>query len=82
MITLPTVHMNGTGKQDLFEANVSAAEAVLTAMEILAKAAPHERDYYVQGDGAFKAARQEYAARMDKLRSVRDELMCIAEHLL
>lgn len=78
---MPTVHMNGTGKETLLNDHVDAMAAIRGAMEALRKAAPNARDYYVQGDDAYTKAREEYSARQQKLADVLDELEVIASHL-
>ena len=40
------------------------------------------RDYYPQGDGAWKQAVTEHAARFRALAAVRDELDAITEHIM
>lgn len=82
MVTLPSVHINGTPKQSLFDDNMTALEAIDAAMLAVQKAAPHGRDYYVQDGEAYKAALAEHTARITKLNSVRRELLQIVEHLL
>ena len=56
---LPTVHMNGTGKQTL----LSDYEKVADSLEDLLKAFEnmnfHPRDYYVDGEDAFSKAMKE-----------------------
>lgn len=78
---LPTIHLNGTSKAALLDAYEAAGSAVLAASEALAEAAPNARDYYPQGDGAFKQAQEEHNVRMMKLNSVLFELQQLAEHV-
>lgn len=80
-MTLPTIHLNGTSAQSLLDQQTDAGHAVYKAMEALGNAAPNARDYYVQGDGAFQRAAAEHTARMEKLRSVYDDLQKLAEHI-
>jgi hypothetical protein len=82
MVTLPSVHINGTPKQSLFDDNMTALEAIDAAMLAVQKAAPHGRDYYVQDGEAYKTALAEHTARISKLNTVRRELLQIVEHLL
>lgn len=70
----PTVHINGTSKQELSAQVEAAYRAVDDAMRALAAMSPNGRDYYVQGDGALARAEQEHASRMARLVSVKNEL--------
>jgi hypothetical protein len=75
----PTVHRNGTAPETLIDDYLDAANAVYAAMEALAKTAPHGRDYYPQEDpGALKRATQEHCMRLERLSSVRRELLDLA----
>lgn len=78
-LVIPTVHLNGTGKEGLVNQLMEAAFAVRNASEALAKARPHGRDYYVQADpDALRKATDQHEDRMHKLRQVYDELEHIA----
>lgn len=80
-LVLPTVHLNGTSKGDLLEAYSNAIQAVHAAGDAMAKAAPNGRDYYPQGSAAINTAMDQHAARMQKLRSIVEELELIAESI-
>jgi hypothetical protein len=75
----PSIHLNGTSRQALFEAYSEASSAVRRAISATVAAAPHARDYYPQGEGAFAQAQAEHVVRMGKLAAVRDELYAILE---
>ena len=77
---LPTIHLNGTGAEDLLTGYRAAMESVGDALDVMMKARPNARDYYVQSDGAFRQATQEQTAREQKLQSVYDELLALAQH--
>lgn len=76
----PSIHLNGTSAGALFDGYVKAMLAVDAAIEKLAQASPHGRDYYPQGDDAFDKARAEHTARIHALRGVAGELRDLAEH--
>ena len=85
MLAVPTVHLNGTSKQELLDQLQNAFRAVREAQNVLAKAAPHGRDYYVQDadhpamkGGAIFTAQAQHHARMAKLAGVCEELEQIA----
>ena len=77
---VPTVHLNGTSQDELERQIEAASSAVFDAIATVADAAPHGRDYHVQGDNAYERACTEHNARMAKLRSVYDDLteLCVA----
>ena len=77
----PTVHLNGTSRDSLFAMYENAAGAVFQAREALSEAGPNARDYYVQGQDAFKEAADEHLSRDNKLKAVYEELMAILESL-
>lgn len=71
-LTIPTVHLNGSGYDNLYKDYREALEAVKTAKEKLPR--PHGRDYYVMEDGAFEKAREQFSAQLRKLNKIEDEL--------
>ena len=79
MTKIPTVHLNGTGRDELLTQVREAHTAICDAIDALYVAAPHGRDYYTQGDDAYPAARTEHLARLSKLQAVRDEVWEIWE---
>ena len=78
-IITPTVHLNGTSRQDLLDGYCEAIHALHQAGVKLAAAYPNGRDYYVQGGDAINKAMDQHEARMTKLREVINELEHIAE---
>jgi hypothetical protein len=77
----PTLHLNGTSATDLLEQTLNATHAVSDAITKLEAAAPNARDYYPAGQDALLWASREYQSRIDRLVSVKNELMDIAEHI-
>lgn len=80
MNTYPTIHMNGTGAAQLLQQYSAALYALSDAMTALCDAAPHGRDYYPQGDTAYREAAAEHAARALKLGQVYAELERLCLH--
>ncbi|HZU91403.1 MAG TPA: hypothetical protein VE993_19280 [Stellaceae bacterium] len=78
---VPTIHLNGTSRDELLRQILEAKEAICKAVEALANAAPNMRDYYVQGPDAFPAARREHEKRMHRLADCIHELNEIAEKI-
>jgi len=74
MLKIPTIHLNGSNGETLFEEVSSAHEAIRTALEKLEAGAPNARDYYVQGNKEFEQARNQHCMRSNKLRDVMKEL--------
>lgn len=81
MLILPTVHLNGTSKQELFDTYFEALDAIATARVALTKAYPNGRDYYPQGNTAIQQAMSQHADRLQRLETIYDELHAIAEHV-
>ena len=78
-MTAPTVHLNGTGADDLAAGYRTAYQALDEAINVVHKAtAPHARDYYVQRDpNAASTAQEQHQARIAALLAVRDELLAL-----
>lgn len=81
MLTLPTIHLNGTSKAELFETIFTALDAIAEARIALEATAPNGRDYYPQGDLAIRQAIAEHRTRLVLLETIYDELHAIAEHV-
>jgi hypothetical protein len=77
----PTVHLNGTSPDALFEQLANVNGAIRKAISTLQEAAPHGRDYYPQGDNAINEATKEHLDRIARLRSVMSEIEELAEHV-
>jgi hypothetical protein len=77
----PTIHRNGTSRQELLDQVCKASAAIHDAMTALAGATPNGRDYYVQDPGAIKLALEEHDSRATRLQSVLDELQDLAIHI-
>jgi capsule polysaccharide export protein KpsE/RkpR len=76
-LTRPTVHSNGTSRSALAESLRAAHAATSAAEEAVRAAAPHLRDYYPQGGGAFDRAQAEHRSRLSRLSSVLEELSAL-----
>jgi hypothetical protein len=80
-LAVPTVHLNGTSKEDLIEQLLEAGSAVRVAVEKLNAAWPNGRDYYVQSPRAFAEADAQWNERRKKLLDVMEELAAITERI-
>jgi hypothetical protein len=67
---LPTVHMNGTSHDDLWQGYAAAYEAVQAAQNEIGKIEFNARDYYVQSDDAFPKARDQRQEMWEALKQV------------
>ncbi len=70
--TLPTIHMNGTGAQNLEEQYRAVRQAVQAAGDALQAATCNARDFYPQEPGAWQRARAERDEAFRLLRLVSD----------
>ena len=77
---LPTIHRNGSSKDDLFDGYMAALAAMQTAIDAAAQTAPHGRDYYPQGDDALRQAQAAHQDRMRRLHAIAAELNTLAVH--
>lgn len=73
-MTHPTIHLNGTSRNELLVAWESAYDALEVAYKALKETAPNGRDYYLQGDGAYSDAIDEHRARLGLIEQVQNEL--------
>lgn len=78
---LPTIHLNGTSANALFEQVCDAMGAMRAAIVALDRASPNGRDYYTQGPNALAEAIAEHDERVKRLLSVQRELETLAEHI-
>jgi hypothetical protein len=67
-ITAPQVNINGTGWQDLLDQHIAVVEHLTAAMNVLGQAAPHGRDFPVEG--TYALARAQFKARHEALATL------------
>lgn len=75
----PTIHLNGSSREHLFEACAEALGALRRALRAMDDVSPNGRDYYPQGPEALSEALREHTSRCERIRSVLAELEQIAE---
>lgn len=78
----PTIHLNGTSRDELIAQLETASLALYDAEQALAGMAPHGRDYYPQGPQALEQALAEHGARLQALQALRVEIHAIWESIL
>lgn len=79
---LPTVHRNGTSREQLIETYSSAYYAICDALRSVENVELNGRDYYPQGADAFKIAQEEHLNRCIALQKVRNELGEIVQYVM
>lgn len=79
-ITLPTIHLNGTGAKTIFDENLEAMHAICDALAVIEKMEFNARDYYPQGPEAYTAARAERNTHVEALRQAKEHFMQVAMH--
>jgi len=75
-LSVPSLHINGTGFEMLKNQYKNAYTAVSAASLALRETMPHRRDFYVQenAEHAYVMARQQHVQRLAKLESIMEEL--------
>ncbi len=81
-IALPTVHLNGTSRQELLQQFLAARTALRAARDAMCAAAPNGRDYYVQNTGAFSIARDQHTERLQRIEALIAEYETLAEGVI
>ena len=79
---VPTVHLNGTSKDELRRQLFDAADAGSAFLAALAAMSPNGRDYYPQGDNAIREAIAEHRARISRVEAIQAELVAISYEIL
>ena len=79
MVAIPTIHLNGTKKENLLEGYLAQIHAIRGALDAIQNNPPNGRDFYPQGDGAILVALDEHRQRLVTLGLVKDELEKITE---
>lgn len=75
----PTIHLNGTSREDLTSAYMNAVAVLRSAVAALEITYPNGRDYYVQGASAISVAMQEHQSRVKRVHDVLQEVCAIVE---
>mgnify|MGYP003347999166 CR=1 FL=1 len=70
MTTLPTIHQNGTGARTLMGEYSAVAFAAKAAFYALSSSTCDQRDFYPQGEAAWKAAQAERQKALRMLNAV------------
>lgn len=80
-LTLPSIHLNGTGRRMLAEGYGEAYRKLQATIEAFRQIEFNARDYYVQPEGAWATARAQRDAQLEHLCAVRDYLEAHLLHL-
>jgi hypothetical protein len=81
-MTFPTLHLNGTSYDELFERADAACNTLYEAVMALRATAPNARDYYIQRGAAFAAAQQEHSDRVNRVSQALGEMQSLRENLM
>lgn len=73
----PRLNSNGSKKDELLGEYETAGRTIANAIQAVNKITVHGRDYLTAEDGAYERARQEQADRVNRLRTVYNELVTI-----
>ena len=80
-LTLPSIHLNGTGRKMLDADYTAAYHALQTAIRAFQSIELNGRDYYPQGPNAYSEARQQRDAQLQHLSEVQYYLEAHLMHL-
>lgn len=81
-LMIPRVHLNGTSAAALLKQIAQARGALRGALNMMADATPHDRDYYVISPDAGPVAREQHRVRVAAIEVVMEELEQIAQGIL
>jgi hypothetical protein len=86
MVHKPTIHLNGSGAENLLNQYHDCWEALDTAVKVLCRSRPHGRDYYPQDNGGilgptYMAARNEHENKIQQLESMLKDFAKLAQHV-
>jgi hypothetical protein len=79
--TLPSIHLNGTGRKMLTEDYTAAYHALQTAFRAFQSIEFNARDYYTQGADAFHRARTQRDVQLHHLAAVQHYLESHLMHI-
>jgi hypothetical protein len=79
--TMPTLHLNGTSSRMLDEGYREVYYSLTDAIKSFEKVEFNGRDYYPQGEEAWKRAREEFADRVLRIEGVQKEILEVLEHI-
>ena len=80
-LTLPSIHLNGTGRRMLTEDYTTAYHALQAAIRAFQSIELNGRDYYPQGADAFYQARSQRDVQLQHLSGVQHYLESHLAHI-
>ena len=80
-LTLPSIHLNGSGRRMLTEDYTTAYHALQAAIRAFQSVEFNARDYYPQGADAFTRARHQRDAQLQHLAEVQHYLEAHLAHI-
>ena len=80
-LTLPSIHLNGSGRRMLTEDYTTAYRAIQAAIRPFQSVEFNARDYYPQGADAFTRARRQRDVQLQHLAEVQHYLETHLMHI-
>ena len=77
-IVHPTVHLNGTSREELIDQYSGIFTAIRATRQALQNSAPHSRDYPPHGFSSYPEAREQYQRWTKMLTDLEEEVMNVA----
>jgi hypothetical protein len=81
-LSTPTVHLNGTSRDELLRQLNAVIDAIDLAENALLGAMPHGRDYYLQPGNAITTALDAHRERLDILTQMRKDFEIIRQDVM
>lgn len=78
--TAPTLHLNGSGYQNLMDDYREMYQSLTLAIRAIQAHGPNQRDYYIT-PGAWEKVRAEHALRLDTLNVMRADILLITNDI-
>lgn len=78
-MTTPTIHLNGTSKQELADGFELAYDALNAAYDAIKQTAPNGRDFYPQGEWVLSKAIGEHTSRLAQVELLMKEFEQLLE---
>lgn len=79
---IPSVHLNGDSREELYRINRAAYDAADKLIDALAEAGPNARNWYTQGPDAMSKAVAQHRSRLLRAEGIKAEMMEIVHALI
>jgi len=68
--TCPIINLNGDNAKTLLEGNMEVVKALGALLEAMREVGPHGRNYQLNPDGDYDAARKQYRLHCEQIRAM------------